>query len=55
MTEISWAENIANLKQLSLDSQLIEMQRQIDELNSKVTNLEQASENSTTNEEQVES
>jgi hypothetical protein len=55
MTEISWAENIANLKQLSLDSQLIEMQRQIDELNSKVVVLEEEVYQQSTSEEITES
>ena len=55
MTEMSWAEKTARIQQSSLDLQLIEMQRQIDELNSKIVVLEEAYDSSTINEEQVES
>jgi hypothetical protein len=55
MTEMSWAENMTELKKSSLDTQLIEMQRQIDELNSKVVVLEEEVYQQSTSEEITES
>jgi hypothetical protein len=55
MTEMSWAEKTARLQQSSLDLQLIEMQRQIDELNSKIVVLEEEVYQQSTSEENTES